>query len=264
MDSEWDLNLLCNGVLAGLVAITAGCAYVNTWAAAIIGIVGGSIFFWAAKLLVRLEIDDPVDASPLHLGAGIWGVLAVGLFQGKPQTLAVLNRDLHYGLFMGGGGEQLAIQLIGSISIIVWSGGLTTLFAFIARRLNLLRMSKEKEQRHYEDHLFANKAEEGFASVVTYNKKKQEGKSISEVNAEDPSNDKASGEELPDLGSSESASGGNGAGKSATNKSADGNKSAEASVDSSDDKSADKPSSAAPSASTSGSGSSSSKSAGSS
>jgi uncharacterized membrane protein YgcG len=209
LEKEWDLNILCNGLLGGLVAITAGCAVVDTWAAVIIGLVAGTVFFWGARLLVKIKVDDPVDATPLHLGNGIWGVIAVGLFASRNHMRAAYGFDTHYGLLLGGGGQQLGMQLIGMVAIFVWTAIVSSIFAFSASRLKLLRMSQEKEQKHYEDHLFANKAEEGFASVVTFNKKKAEGKTVADINAPDNSDDKESGEELPDLGSSDESDNGN-------------------------------------------------------
>jgi Amt family ammonium transporter len=75
-----DPTMLCNGMLAGLVAITAPCAFVDPWAAALIGVIGGvlvvySVFFWEAR-----GIDDPVGAISVHGVNGLWGVLSVGIF----------------------------------------------------------------------------------------------------------------------------------------------------------------------------------------
>ncbi|MEO6028340.1 MAG: ammonium transporter, partial [Candidatus Binatia bacterium] len=75
-----DPTMLCNGMLAGLVAITAPCAFVDPWAAAVIGAVAGylvviSVFFWE-----RMGIDDPVGAISVHGVNGVWGVLSVGIF----------------------------------------------------------------------------------------------------------------------------------------------------------------------------------------
>lgn len=79
------------------MAVTGGCAVVPTWASVIIGLVGGAIFFFFARLLVKLKIDDPVDASPLHLGNGVWGIIAVGLFAGHDEMLLAYGRADHYG-----------------------------------------------------------------------------------------------------------------------------------------------------------------------
>lgn len=63
-----------------MVSITAGCGGVTQWAALIIGFLGGIIYILASKLLIKLKIDDPLDASPVHGFCGAWGVLALGFF----------------------------------------------------------------------------------------------------------------------------------------------------------------------------------------
>lgn len=70
---HFNLNDANNGILAGLVSITAGCAVVELWGAVIIGALGAIFFKFGTVVLLRLRIDDPVDAAPLHLGCGIWG-----------------------------------------------------------------------------------------------------------------------------------------------------------------------------------------------
>lgn len=79
-----DLGQTLNGVLGGLVAITAGCAYVDPLSSIIIGFIAGPIVVFSAELLEKLKIDDPVGAVPVHLVNGIWGTLAVGLFASVP------------------------------------------------------------------------------------------------------------------------------------------------------------------------------------
>ncbi|HCX66305.1 MAG TPA: ammonium transporter, partial [Rhodobiaceae bacterium] len=74
-----DVQCALNGILAGLVAITANCHIVTTSNAVLIGAGGGLVCYAASALLARLEIDDAVDAVPVHLAAGIWGTLAVAL-----------------------------------------------------------------------------------------------------------------------------------------------------------------------------------------
>ena len=107
-----DLGMTMNGCLAGLVAITAPCAYVAPWAAIVIGLVGGVIVVLGALLLDRLRIDDPVGAVPVHGMNGLWGTLAVGLFGQK--ALGVAND----GLFYGGGLGQLGVQAVGVFAVI--------------------------------------------------------------------------------------------------------------------------------------------------
>jgi Amt family ammonium transporter len=103
-----------NGALAGLVAITAPCAFVDPWAAIIIGAIGGVIVIFGVSLLDKLHIDDPVGAVPVHGMNGIWGTIAIGLFGKESLGLA------HNGLLYGGGLKQLGIQLLGSFSVIMF------------------------------------------------------------------------------------------------------------------------------------------------
>jgi Amt family ammonium transporter len=72
--------MLCNGMLAGLVAITAPCAFVSPWAAALIGAVAGVIVVYSVLFIERIGIDDCVGAISVHGVGGLWGVLSVGIF----------------------------------------------------------------------------------------------------------------------------------------------------------------------------------------
>merc|ERR1719498_1409766 len=125
-----DVGGFCNGILAGLVSITAGCAFVKPWEAFIIGLLGGLVYQLASMLLQKLKIDDVVDAFPVHGACGIWGVLAVGLF--GPEEVG------GNGLFHGG--DQLRSQLIGLFFIILWSGALSAAIFVPLRFAGLLRL----------------------------------------------------------------------------------------------------------------------------
>ena len=93
----YDLGYTMNGCLTGLVAVTAGCATVDTWAAVVIGIIAGWVYLAGSKLLIHFRIDDAVDAIPVHMVGGAWGVLATGLFT-KPELLeAAFGKTKHYG-----------------------------------------------------------------------------------------------------------------------------------------------------------------------
>lgn len=109
-----DLSMAMNGALAGLVAITAPCAFVEPGAAIIIGAIGGVLVVFGAVFLDRLHIDDPVGAVPVHGMNGIWGTLAVGVFGKESLGLS------HNGLAYGGGFAQLGIQLAGALSVAVF------------------------------------------------------------------------------------------------------------------------------------------------
>jgi Amt family ammonium transporter len=125
-----DVSMMCNGMLAGLVAITAPCAFVAPWAAFVIGLISGvlvviSVYFWE-----RIGIDDPVGAISVHGINGAWGVLSVGLFAdgtygqgwngvGYNEYMGIAGRGVT-GLFYGDG-KQLIAQIIDVIVCIAWN-----------------------------------------------------------------------------------------------------------------------------------------------
>jgi len=121
---RWNLNDGLNGILAGLVAITGPCATVETWAAIIIGALSGFAFKFSQKLLLKLRIDDPLDAFPVHGACGVLGLLASGFFSTPEFTQDVYKRNIttdDYGVFYGGKGKQLACQIIAILVVGAWS-----------------------------------------------------------------------------------------------------------------------------------------------
>jgi ammonium transporter, Amt family len=115
---KWDASMAGNGCLAGLVAITAPCAFVGTGPAVLIGLIGGVLVVASVVFFDRVaRIDDPVGACSVHLTNGIWGTLALGLFA-NPKEIGVAGPA--QGLFYGGGFEQLKYQLIGVVVVGVW------------------------------------------------------------------------------------------------------------------------------------------------
>ncbi len=106
-----DVGMTLNGALAGLVGITAGTANVTNGGAVVIGLVSGVLVVISIVLFERNGVDDPVGAISVHGVAGIWGVLAVGLFESSDGL----------GLFYGGGLEQLTIQAVGVVAIVGWT-----------------------------------------------------------------------------------------------------------------------------------------------
>ena len=144
-----DVNLVINGTLAGLVAITAPCHVVNDRSAAVIGAVGGLVMLAVSFLLQRLQIDDAVDAIPVHLGAGVWGTLSVAIF-GDP---ALINN----GLSMW---RQLGVQSLGIVSVGVWAFGCSYIIMKIVNRYSPLRVSAEHE------HTGLNVAEHGASTEI--------------------------------------------------------------------------------------------------
>jgi ammonium transporter, Amt family len=144
-----DPGMSVNGMLAGLVAITAPCAFVNSIDAAIIGAVAGVLVCLATVWLEKARIDDPVGAVPVHLVNGMWGVLSVGLFaNGLPATAGWNGMESAVtGLFYGGGVNQLIAQAIEAVAIAVVVGGLSYAFWKILDALKLLRVAADVEVR---------------------------------------------------------------------------------------------------------------------
>lgn len=136
-----DLSMAMNGALAGLVAITAPCAYVEPWAAIVIGATAGYIVVKGVELLDKLQIDDPVGAVPVHGICGIWGTLCVGIF-GK-STLGLANNGFVY----SGNPMQLGIQIVGSVTAVAFVVlTMTIVFKLIDLTLGL-RVGREEELR---------------------------------------------------------------------------------------------------------------------
>ncbi|MCF7955269.1 MAG: ammonium transporter [Phycisphaerae bacterium] len=107
-----DLSMAMNGALAGLVAVTAPCAFIDPWAAMVIGAVGGVLVVFGVEILDKMKIDDPVGAFPVHGICGIWGTLAVGIFGQKALGLA------NDGFVYSGNPMQLGIQMVGIVAVI--------------------------------------------------------------------------------------------------------------------------------------------------
>ena len=136
-----DLSMAMNGALAGLVGITAPCAFVDPWAAIVIGLISGWVVVRGVELLDRLQIDDPVGAVPVHGMCGIWGTLAVGLF-GK-QSLGLANPGLVY----SGNPMQLGVQIIGSVGTVVFvCVSMWIVFKLIDATIGL-RVNRDEELR---------------------------------------------------------------------------------------------------------------------
>jgi ammonium transporter, Amt family len=140
-----------NGCLTGLVAITAPCAAVDTWAACLIGVIAGWVYIGVSKLLIKCRFDDTVDAVPVHMGGGIWGLIASGLFTTGPRRLAMYGSDQNIGWFYewgrgSGNFSLLGAQLVGVLFIFGWSFTVTGLFFVLLNYCGALRVSALEEE----------------------------------------------------------------------------------------------------------------------
>jgi Amt family ammonium transporter len=134
-----DLSMTMNGALAGLVAVTAPCAFVSPGAAIVIGVVAGVIVVFGVLFLDKVGIDDPVGAVAVHGMNGIWGTMAVGIFGRKVLGLA---RD---GLLHGGGAVQLGVQALGVFTVSLFvMGTMGAIFKLIDAAVGL-RVSEKEE-----------------------------------------------------------------------------------------------------------------------
>jgi len=133
-----DIALTCNGALAGLVGITAPCAYVPTWAAVVIGLISGLIVMYGIKFNEWiLKVDDPVGAVAVHGYNGLWGLLAVGIF--ADGTYGDVS-----GLIAGSSGQMIA-QIIDAATVAVWAFGTGYILFALLKHTVGLRVPKEEE-----------------------------------------------------------------------------------------------------------------------
>lgn len=146
---EYDLSYAMNGALSGLVAITANCCVVTPPMAVLIGLNSGLVYIACSKLLVKLRIDDAVDAIPVHLGNGIWGCLATGLFA-DPTKVDIAYGSPAVGLFFARGKSNpfslIIAELIGIAFIIVWVTVVMTPYFVMLRVLGLFRVDALEEE----------------------------------------------------------------------------------------------------------------------
>lgn len=166
-----DLSVMINGVLAGLVSITASCRYVNIESAALIGVIAGIMIVFLIDTFDNLQIDDPIGAISVHLVCGIWGTLAVGLFAIGPNTMASPNFVPYTdgpstGLLIGGGLEglrQLSIQVLGITSIGLFSIFMSGIAWATIRSTVGIRVSQQAELKGLDLSEFGMKAYSDFS-----------------------------------------------------------------------------------------------------
>merc|ERR1711904_178944 len=151
---KYDAGALCNGILAGLVSVTAPCSNVESGSAVLIGLMGGFVYVGSSMLVKKIKVDDPVDASSVHGSCGIWGCLAAALFDFGAGT------EKHHGW---GGFSATSYEEDGKVQymttrdaiganlaevafVIVWSGGISLIILGALKAAKLLRVDEETER----------------------------------------------------------------------------------------------------------------------
>lgn len=137
-----DLSMILNGCLAGLVAITAPCAWVSVESSLIIGLIAGVLVVAAVLFFDKVKLDDPVGALSVHLVNGVFGTIAVGLFA---DSAAAPVAGPANGLFFGGGMTQLMAQLVGIGTVAAYTLGISLLAFGVIKAIMGLRVSEEEE-----------------------------------------------------------------------------------------------------------------------
>ncbi len=153
---KWDLGLLTNGFLAGLVAITAPCYWVNPTGAFFIGIIGATAMIIGLEVLEYLRIDDPIGAVPVHMFAGMAGTMSLGLFAagrfGLPTPTGADVSAPVEGLFYGGGTHLLWVQTYGAVSVAVAVFAVSMVLMYAVKATRTLRISEEGEREGLDIH----------------------------------------------------------------------------------------------------------------
>eukprot|EP00457_Paulinella_chromatophora_P006008 gb/GEZN01006026.1/.p1 GENE.gb/GEZN01006026.1/~~gb/GEZN01006026.1/.p1 ORF type:complete len:531 (-),score=78.56 gb/GEZN01006026.1/:129-1535(-) len=141
--SFWDVAATCNGIVAGLVAVTAGCATVEPWGALCIGVIAGFLYMAAVFLMDwKLKIDDPLCATAIHGFNGAWGVLAVGIFSSTDGIAYAYGREND--AFKTG--LQFATQLCGVCAIWGWTFVTSMLMFGCMEKMINLRVELDREK----------------------------------------------------------------------------------------------------------------------
>ncbi len=162
-----DIGMTLNGCLAGLVAITAPCAYVSVMSSAIIGAIAGVLVVVSVLMFDRIRIDDPVGATSVHLVNGVFGTLCVGIFAEKHIMLSRGVTTSEGGLLFGGGTAQLVAQLTGVVATAVYVIVASGICWAVLKAAIGIRVSREEEIEGLDLGEHGNEAYHGFAMVAT-------------------------------------------------------------------------------------------------
>jgi len=135
---DWDLGAACNGIMAGLVSVSAGGHVIPPWAAIVSGVVGALVYWSSARLIKYLGIDDATEAVSVHLSAGLWGLMTVGFWADPTLMARATVRDggdtsqVLSGFVLGGSGVLIGVQVLQFLCVACWAAVLSTLtFLFL-------------------------------------------------------------------------------------------------------------------------------------
>lgn len=144
---KWDPGMMINGMLAGLVAITAPCAFVNAPCSVLIGALAGILVILSLAAVEKKGIDDPVGAFSVHGVCGIFGTICVGIFADGTYGAGwnLVDGNVTGILFGGDGAKQLMAQLIGAVVCMVWSFGTAAIFFALQKKVMRIRSTEEEE-----------------------------------------------------------------------------------------------------------------------
>ena len=160
-----DLSMTLNGGLAGLVAITAPCAFVSVGNAFWIGVIAGILVVFSVFFFDRIKIDDPVGAISVHMANGVWGTIALGLF--ADPTVCPAASVAKQGLLLGGGLAQLLPQLIGVLAVAAFVFCVASLGWLIVKPIAGFRVSAQEEMEGLDVGEHGNVAYPDFHPVET-------------------------------------------------------------------------------------------------
>jgi Amt family ammonium transporter len=164
MFKKADISMALNGVLGGLVSITASCAFVSAGSAIWIGIIGGVLVVLGVVFIDQvLHIDDPVGAIAVHGICGSWGTLALGLFAQDTFSPGTTGN----GLFFGGSWKLIGAQALGVISVFTWCLLAGFCLFYVIKHLVRLRVSREEELRGLDIDEHGMEAYSGFQVFTT-------------------------------------------------------------------------------------------------
>jgi Amt family ammonium transporter len=165
MFKKADVSMALNGVLGGLVSITASCAFVSAGSAIWIGIIGGVLVVLGVVFIDQyLHVDDPVGAIAVHGICGTWGTLALGLFAQDVFAPGTTGN----GIFFGGSWKLLGSQALGAIAVFAWCTAAGFLLFYIIKQLVGLRVGREEELRGLDIEEHGMEAYSGFQVFTTH------------------------------------------------------------------------------------------------